>query len=83
MHLFMHLCERKKSFIKFIYEVVNFDFQQIWHFDVKGTGLVGLELSIIFVQTEGTFDMWVTPYTGILILAKLKYFMSKDLSTKA
>ena len=26
--------------------------------------------------------MWVTPYTGILTLAKLKYFMSKDLSNK-
>ena len=28
------------------------------------------------------FDIWVTPYTGILTLAKLKYFMSKDLITK-
>ena len=27
--------------------------------------------------------MWVTPYTGMLTLAKLKYFMSKDLCTKA
>ena len=26
--------------------------------------------------------MWVTLYTGILTFAKLKYFMSKDLSTK-
>ena len=26
--------------------------------------------------------MWVTPYTGIVTLAKVKYFMSKDLSTK-
>ena len=43
---------------------------------------VGLELSIIFTQTVGRFDLRVTPYTGILTLAKLKYFMSKDLSTK-
>ena len=34
------------------------------------------------MQTVGRFDKWLTPYTGILILVKLKYFMSKDLSTK-
>ena len=45
-------------------------------------GRVGLELSFILMQTIGRFDMWVTPYTGIQTLAKLKYFMSKDLSTK-
>ena len=27
----------------------------------------------------GRLDMWATPYTGTLTLAKLKYFMSKDL----
>ena len=58
----MHLCERKKSFIKistlvFISEVINIDFWQIWHFGVKGTGWVILELCIIFMQTEGRFDM--------------------------
>ena len=41
MHLLMHLCERKKRFIKItaliLFEVINIDFQQIWHFDVKGT----------------------------------------------
>ena len=49
-----------------------------------GTRWVGLELefSIIFMRTVGRFNMWVTPYTGILTLANLKYFMSKDLSTK-
>ena len=26
--------------------------------------------------------MWVTPYTGILALEKLTYFVSKDLGTK-
>ena len=46
---------------------------------MKGTGWVILELCIIFMQTEGRFDMWVTSYTGILTLAKLKFFMSKDL----
>ena len=34
------------------------------------------------MQTVGRFDMWLAPYTGILTLVKLKYFMSKDLSTK-
>ena len=53
----------------------------MWCFDVKGTEWVGLELSIIFTQTVGKFDMWETLYTGILTLAKLKYFMSKDLIT--
>ena len=48
---------------------------------MKGTGWVGLELSVILTQTVGRFDR-VTPYTGILTLGKLKYFMSKNLSTK-
>ena len=61
---------------------MNIDFRQIWHFDVSGTGWVGLELSVILTQTVGRFDVRVTPYTGILTLAKLRYFMSKDLSTK-
>ena len=30
----------------------------------------------------GRFDMWVTPYTGILTSARQEYFMSKGLSTK-
>ena len=50
---------------------------------MTGTGWVGLKISIIFTQNAGRFDMRLTPYTGILTLAKLKYFMSKDLSTKA
>ena len=49
---------------------------------VKVTGWVGLELSIIFMQTAGRFNMWLTTYTGILTLAELRFFMSKDLSTK-
>ena len=68
-YLFMHLCQRKKSFIK-IPEFININFSQIWHFAVKGTGWVGLELSINFRQTVGRFNMWVTPYTGMLTLAK-------------
>ena len=50
----MHLCERKKSFIKlhklhtnFLFGIINVDFWQIWHFDVKGTGWMGLQLSVI------------------------------------
>ena len=61
---------------------MNINFWQIWHFDVKGAGWVGLELSVILTLTVGRVDMWVTPYTGILTLAKLKYFMFKDLNTK-
>ena len=38
-------------------ELMNIDFWQIWHFDVKGTGWVGLELSIIFMRTVGRFNM--------------------------
>ena len=49
---------------------------------MKGAGWVGLELSVILTLTVGRVDMWVTPYTGILTLAKLKYFMFKDLNTK-
>ena len=49
---------------------------------MKGTGQVGPELSIILTQTVARFDMQVTPYTGILTLEKLKYFMSKDMSSK-
>ena len=73
---------KKEKIYSFISEVVNIDFWQIWYFEVKGTGWVVLELSIIFMETVGRFDMWVTLYTGILTLAKLKYFMFKDLSTK-
>ena len=95
MHWFMHwfiytiVWKKEKlhqnSYTNFISEVVNIDFWQIWHFNVKGAGWVGLELeiSIIFMQSLGRFQMWVTPYTSILTLAKLKYFMSKELSTKA
>ena len=54
----------------------------IWHYDMKGPGWVGLQRSIIFTLTVGRFDMRVTPYTGILTLTKLKYFIFKDLNTK-
>ena len=54
-YLLMHLCEGKKkfhyiSYTNFIFEVINIDFWQTWHFDVKDTGWVGLQLSIIFMQ---------------------------------
>ena len=38
-------------------EVIIIHFWQIWHFDMKGTGWVGLERSLIFTQTVGRFDM--------------------------
>ena len=60
MHLFMHLRQRKKSFIiytNFIPEVINIDFPQIRHFEVKDTGWVDLELSVILTQTVGRFDV--------------------------
>ena len=56
---------------------MNIDFLQIWYFEV-----VALELSIILTQTVGRFNIRVTPYSGILTLAMLKYLMSKNLSTK-
>ena len=55
-YLFMHLYEIKNSFIK-IPEAININFWLIWQFDVKGTGWVGLELSIIFMQNVGRLDM--------------------------
>ena len=85
-YLFMHLCERKKRFIKISTPFFIWSYKPRFlvdlAFDVKGTGWVSLELSIIFTQTVGRFVMWVIPYTGILTLEKLKYFVSKDLSTK-
>ena len=49
------------SYTNFIFEVINIDFWQIWHFDVKVTRWVGLQLSVILTQTVGRFDMWVVP----------------------
>ena len=66
----------QNSYTNSISDVINVNF------DAKGTGWVGLELSNILTQTVGRFDMWVTPYIDILTLAKLIYFMPKDLSTK-
>ena len=66
MHLFIKalvsLCERKESFIIFatvhlFYEVININFWQIWNFDVKYTGWVGLQLSVILTQTVGRFNI--------------------------
>ena len=52
----MYLCQRKKYFIK-IPEVITSIFR-IWHLEVKGTGWVGLELSVILTQTVvGRFNM--------------------------
>ena len=88
MQLFIYALVWKKekfhwnSYINFISEVINISFRQIWHFDKKATGWVGLKLSIIFIQTAGRRDKSLASYIGILTLAKLKYFMSKDLSTK-
>ena len=39
----------------YILEVIDIDFWQIWYFDFKSTGWVGLQLSIIL--TVGRFDM--------------------------
>ena len=53
--------ERKASlkFLHFISEVINIDVRQIYHFGVKGTEWVGLQLSVIVTQTVGRFDMWL------------------------
>ena len=82
----MHLCESKKSFIK-IFSLILY--LKLWTLVYGRFGILtwlgGLvwNLAVILTQTVGRFDMWVTPYTGILTLAKLKDYMSKDLSTKA
>ena len=90
MNALIYLCtcvkERKASlnfYTNLISEVIDIDFQQIWYFDVKNFGWQGMELSVILTQTVGIFHIRVTSYTGILTLAKLKYFIFKDLSTKA
>ena len=56
-----YLCERQKSFIifstlTFKFEVININFWQIWHFDVKDTGQMGLQISVILTQTVGRFN---------------------------
>ena len=55
----MYLCERKKNFIKFpaLIEVIKIDFWQIWYLDVNNTVCMGLQLSIILMQTVGRFDV--------------------------
>ena len=70
----------ENTYSNFTPKVIIIGFWQIWHFDL--TGWMGLELSVILMQTAGRFDMWVTPSTDILTLVKLKFFMSKVLSTK-
>ena len=40
-----------------MFEGINIDFWQIWHFDVNGTGWVGLQLDIILTKTVGRFDV--------------------------
>ena len=36
---------------------MSVDFRQFWQFDVKGTGCVGLELSVILTQTLERIDV--------------------------
>ena len=63
MYLFIYALLPKKekfhynSYTNFIPEVINIDFVQICHFDVKGSGWVGLELSIVLAQAVGRFDI--------------------------
>ena len=48
------------SFILFMYLcIIIYLFMQIWHFEVKDTGWVCLQLSVILTQTVWRFDMWV------------------------
>ena len=61
MHLFIYAPVRKKEKLKkrncytnFISGVINISFWQIWHFDIKGTGWVGLGH---FTETMGRFDI--------------------------
>ena len=70
------------SYTNFMSEVISIDFLHIRHLDVKGTEGMGSERSLILTQTMGRFDTWVSPYTDTLTLAKLKFFVFDDLSTK-
>ena len=54
-------------YTRFIFEVIKIDFWQIWFFDIKGTGWVGLQLSVILTLTVRRFDMWVTPYQSLSV----------------
>ena len=38
-------------------EVINIDFQEIYNFDVKDKGWVGLKFSVILILIVGRFDM--------------------------
>ena len=55
----------KRSSIK-VPEVININFPQIWYFEVKGTGWVGLELSVILAQL---WEVWICelPLTQVLV----------------
>ena len=63
MHLFIYALVWKKeklhlnSYTNFISEVINIDFQEIYHFDVKDKGWVGLKFSVILILIVGRFDM--------------------------
>ena len=48
--------EKLYIFYSIFKSVANIDFWQIWQFDTKGTGSVGLLLSIILLLTVGRFD---------------------------
>ena len=62
MHLliYAHVWKKEKlhfiPYNNFIFKVINIDFWQIWHFDVKDTKWVGLQLSVILTQTVGRFN---------------------------
>ena len=53
MHLFVDALVWKKeklhyiSHTNFIFEAINIDFWQIWHYDAKDAGWVGLKLNVI------------------------------------
>ena len=63
MHLFIYALVWKKeklhlnSYTNFIFEVINIDFQEIYNFDVKDKGWVGLKFSVILILIVGRFDM--------------------------
>ena len=63
---------RPNSHTNFISEVINIDFWRIWHFDVKGTGWVDLEHTVILTQSVRRFDMSVTPLFCLKTWASFK-----------
>ena len=54
---YLWICVKERTASLHVIENINISFWQIWHFDIKGTGWVGLQLGIVLMKTVGRFDM--------------------------